>query len=104
MNVVSTERVSVEIFTCVCSDQNNLSVPSPLNLCCPWNPNACRAADGSLTVEEQHSWFVPALRFSLLPSLLASLREPTMHLDFYLPPSAVSFSYWEKDLQGFKSA
>lgn len=55
-------------------------------------------AHGSQTLEGQQARFVLAPRFSVFPSVPASLCEPNMRLDLYLPPSAVSFSYWERDL------
>lgn len=92
MNMVSTGEVSVEILTCVCSDQNNLSVSSPLNICSSQSPSACRTVGGSQTVGEQQTQFVPAWRFSLLPLPPASLHAPSMQLSFHLLPSAVFFS------------
>lgn len=74
MNIVPTGEVLVEILTHVCSDQNNLSVSSLLNICSSQSPNACRTVDGFQTVEEQQTQQVcPCMEIFPAPIALVSL-------------------------------
>lgn len=96
MNIVPTGEVLVEILTHVCSDQNNLSVSSLLNICSSQSPNACRTVDGFQTVEEQQTQQVcPCMEIFPAPIALVSLCAPSMQLSFHLQPSAVFCSLRE---------